>query len=185
MKKQLLFAGAVVAGIVLSAAAINAQRPGGLGPRGGAGIGQGLGPGQGQVVGRGGFRGGPGGPGFGRMGGRGPMMLGGLDLTDDQKAKVKTLFESEREANQDGAKALNDARQALRDAIFANAVDGGAIANLTAKVAAAEKAQLERHVQTQQALAGILTPEQRAKLAERGGRGPGRGGFGGGFRGGR
>ena len=59
MKKQLLFAGAVVAGIVFSAAAINAQRPGGLGPRGagiGQGIGQGQGPGQGpgQGFGRGG-----------------------------------------------------------------------------------------------------------------------------------
>lgn len=173
MKKQLLFAGAVVAGIVLSAAAIDAQRPGGLGPRGGAGIGQGPGPG----VGRGGFRGGP---GLGRGGGRGPMMLGGLDLSDDQKATVKALFDSERDANQDGVRVLHDARQALHDAIFANAVDGGAIASLTATVAAAEKAQLERHVQTQQALAGILTPEQRAKLADRRGRGPGRGRFGGG-----
>lgn len=155
-----------------------------MGPRGGgAGIGQGLGPGQG--VGRGGFRGGPGGPGFGGMGGRGPMMLAGLDLTDDQQARVKALLDGERDANQDGAKALQEARRALHDAIFANAVDGGAIAALTAKVAAAEKAQLERHVQTQQALAGILTPEQRATLAARGGRGPGRGGFGGGFRQGR
>ena len=192
MRKQLAFAGVVVAGLVLTMAVANAQRPGGRGPGGGLGqgVGQGQGPGQGfgqgQGFGPGMGRqgGGPGGRGamFGRGGGPG-MMLAGLDLSAAQQEQVKALFESERETNQAGQQAIGDARQALHAAIFANVVDNGAVAALQAKIVAAEQAQLSRHVQTQLTLSGILTADQRAKVLThrgRGGRGPGQGrGFGG------
>lgn len=189
MRKQLAFAGVVVAGLVLTMAVANAQRPGGSGPGGGLGqgVGQGQGPGQGQGFGPGFGRqgGGPGGPGrgmFGRGGGPG-MMLAGLDLSAAQQEQVKALFESERETNQAGQQAIGEARQALHAAIFANVVDNGAVAALQAKIVAAEQAQLSRHVQTQLTMSGILTADQRAKVLThrgRGGRGPGQGrGFGG------
>ena len=172
MKKLLTFAGVVVAGLVVTMAVAHAQRPGGMGRLG-------MGPGQGPGQGFGRMGGGPGGGGpmFGRGGGP-AMMLAGLDLSADQQAQVKTLFESERDSHQANMKALAEARQALHAAIFANTVDSGAVASLQAKVAAAEQAQLAAQVQTQLTLAGILTPDQRAKLAARGGRGMGRGGPG-------
>ncbi len=144
MKKHLAFAGVVVAGLVVTMAVVQAQRPGGMGRFGGA-------------------------PG---------MMLAGLNLSADQQAQIKTLFEAERDSRRAGMRALADARQALHAAVFANAVDAGAVAALQAKVIAAEQAQLAARVQTELTLAGILTPDQRAKLLARGGRGPGRGGPG-------
>ncbi len=174
MKKHLAFAGVVVAGLVVTMAVVQAQRPGGMGRSGGAlgqGPGQGMGPGFGRM---GGGPGGPGGPMFGRRGGGPGMMLAGLNLSADQQAQIKTLFESERDSRQAGMRALADARQALHAAVFANAVDAGAVAALQAKVIAAEQAQLAARVQTELTLAGILTPDQRAKLLARGGRGPGR-----------
>lgn len=177
MKKHLVMSGVVVMGLVFAAATINAQRPGGFGPRGG---GQGLGPGQGQGLGAGQGRlgmMGRGGP-AGRGGGAG-FMLAGLGLTDAQQEQVKSLFESERAANQQSMQAIGELRQQLHAAVFAPTVDQTAVSALQAKIVAAEQAQLSRHVQTQLTLSGILTPEQRAKVAARqgrGGRGPGNGG---------
>ena len=185
MKKLLVFAGVVVAGLVITMVAVNAQRAGGRGPGGGQGVGQGQGQGFGPGFGRQG--GGPGGPGvpggpgrgmFGRGGGP-AMMLAGLGLTEAQREQVKALFESEREINQAGQQAIIVAREALHAALFANVTDGSAIAALQAKIIAAEQVQLSRHVQTQLTLSGILTAEQRARVLARqgrGGRGPGRGG---------
>ena len=90
MKKQMAFAGVVVAGLVLTMAVASAQRPGG-GPGQGFGQGQGLGQGMGPGFGRqGGGPGGPGGPGRGMFGrGGGPaMMLAGLDLTAAQQLSL-------------------------------------------------------------------------------------------------
>lgn len=179
MKKQMAFAGVVVAGLVLTMAVASAQRPGG-GPGQGVGQGQGLGQGMGPGFGRqGGGPGGPGGPGRGMFGrGGGPaMMLAGLDLTAAQHEQVKALFESEREAKQAGQQAIGEAREALHAAIFANVVDHGAVTAVQAKITAAEQAQLAREVQVQLTLSGILTADQRAKVLEHKGRGrgPGRG----------
>jgi Spy/CpxP family protein refolding chaperone len=171
MKKQMALAGAVVAILVGTIAVANAQRPGGVGPqgRGGAQMGQGMG--QHPALGFGRFGGGPGGR-DGRPGrpGAAGIMLRGLDLTEDQQTHVKALLESQREANQAGMKAVAEARQALHAAVF-GAAGSGSIADLQAKLSAAEQAQLARRVEAQIALAGILTPEQKAKLLERGGRG--------------
>lgn len=176
MKKHMVFAGVLVAGLVMSIAVANAQRPGGMGLRGGRqgqvvgqGPGQGFGPGAGRFGGGPGgqFGRGPGGPGMGRGRGAGLMMLAGLDLTEQQKTQVKSLFESQRDAGHGDMQALIEARQALHGALFANVVDAGAIAGLQAKVAAAEQAQLEKHVKNQLALSAILTSEQRATLLAR------------------
>jgi Spy/CpxP family protein refolding chaperone len=174
MRRLLAFAGVVVAGLVVTMAVANAQRLGGMGQ--GRGPGQGIGQGQGFGPGFGRQGGGPGGPGRGMFGrGGGPaMMPAGLDLTAAQQEQVKSLFESERDANQAGRQAIGEARQTLHAAIFANVVDTGAVAALQVRITAAEQAQLAREVQTQLTLAGILTPEQRAKMLTP--RGPGRGG---------
>jgi Spy/CpxP family protein refolding chaperone len=186
MKKGLIFTGAVAAMLTAGLVFVDAQGRGvGDRPlRGGQGRAL-AGPGQG--VGR------QAGPMFGRAGmgfDRGPMLrrggfgpLAGLDLTESQQTQLRELLEGERAGGRESAKALGDARKALHDAIFAASPDTNAIAAAQSAVVAAETAALADHVQAQSAIAKILTPEQRAKLAERGdraGRGP-RGPRGGGF----
>jgi Spy/CpxP family protein refolding chaperone len=173
MKKGLILTGVVAAMFVAGFAFVEAQ---------GRGPGQGFGRQTGPMFGRPGME-------FGRAGRdgllrRGPLgAFAGLDLTDAQRTQLRELLEGERTGGRDAAKALGDAHKTLHDAIFAASPDANAIAAAQSAVAAAETAALAERVKTQSAIAKILTPEQRAKLAERGergGRGP-RGPRGGGF----
>jgi protein CpxP len=107
----------------------------------------------------------------GRMGGgRGDQMggplaeLAQLDLTADQREKVRAIAEADRSSNMDALQALAEARHALNAAIYAATPDTAAIASLQAKVVEGETAQLAREIKTRQAIAQILTPEQKAKL---------------------
>jgi len=135
----------------------------------GGGLGGGLG-GQQRMGGRqGGGRAGQ--MGGGRMGGARGGQMGGplaelaqLDLSADQRAKVRDIMDADRAANADAMQALADARQALNAAIYAATPDAGAITALQAKVVAGETAQLAREVKIRQSIAEILTPEQKAKL---------------------
>lgn len=164
MKKLMAVAVVVVAGLGWTMAVAHAQLPGGgPGPQGGGGR---------QGIGR--LGGGPGGPGGAGRGAGPGINLAALNLSDDQQTQVKALFESERATNQANALAVMEARAALRAAVFAPTVDSNALTGLQAKVSAAEQAQLASEVQSELTLAGILTPEQRAKVASH--RGPGRNG---------
>lgn len=174
MTKRTIFTGAMAAFLVAGLALVDAQGRigGGLGGQrpGQLGVG-GQRPGQLGIGGRqGGGRG-------GRMGGaRGDQLGGGplaelaqLDLTADQRAKVRDIMEADRTANMDAMQALADARHALNAAIYAATPDAAAIASLQAKIIDGETAQLAREVKIRQSIAAILTPEQKAKL----GKGPG------------
>ncbi|MBS1816627.1 MAG: periplasmic heavy metal sensor [Acidobacteria bacterium] len=131
--------------------------PGGPGPRAGRGD---FGPGPGGPMGR---RGGPGGPG-GPLG-LGPMMLGRLDLTNDQRDRVKQILDSHR----DDQKAIGDramkAHQALQEAITGTFDEGGIRAR-AADVAAvdADMAVLQGRIYSE--VYQILTPEQQTKLKQ-------------------
>jgi periplasmic protein CpxP/Spy len=165
MTKRQIFTGAIAAFLIGGVSLTEAQgRVGGgiggprmgqqrLGPQGMAGRGQG--------------------GGRGRMGGgRGDMMGAGLlaelaqvDLSADQRTKVRDIMDADRTANMDAMQALGDARQSLNAAIYAVTPDPSAIASLQAKIAEGQSAQLAREVKVRQAVAEILTPEQKAKLA--------------------
>jgi protein CpxP len=114
--------------------------------------------------GRMGRMGGPGGPG-GPMG-LPPMMARQLNLTDAQKAQVKTIADSHR----DEWKALGDraraAHKALSGAITADTVDEGLIRQRSAELAAVQAdlavARAKAHAEVFQ----ILTPEQKTKAQE-------------------
>lgn len=164
MTKRQVFTGAMAVFLVAGLAALDAQgRPGGR-------IGGGLG-GQ-QRLGPQGVGGRQGGGRAGRMGGRGDQMgpgplaeLAQLDLSSDQRAKVRDIMEADRTANVDAMQSLGDARRSLNAAIYAVAPDAAAITSLQAKIVEGETAQLTREVKIRQAVAQILTPEQKAKLA--------------------
>jgi Spy/CpxP family protein refolding chaperone len=115
------------------------------------------------------------GPGRGMgPGGPGPFgMLQQLDLTDEQRAQIKTVLD-ERQANGPDQK-LMDLQKQLHEAIFADAPDTAKIEELKTAIGAEEASALNSRIAVQLKIAQILTPEQRQKAREFEGRRGGRG----------
>jgi protein CpxP len=112
--------------------------------------------------------GGRGGPGM--RGPGGPMGFGPgfrqLDLTDDQKAQLKSIAQSHRDefrAAGEKARAAHDGMQAL---IEADQIDEAAIRAKSAEVAAAEADVMILNAKVRKASMQVLTSEQLAKLKE-------------------
>jgi len=125
------------------------------------GQGQRRGPGQGQGMGGPGMRG-PGGP----MGmGLGPG-LRGLDLTDDQKAQVKTIRESHQAEFKTVGDKLRAAREGMRALIQADTLDEPAVRAKSVEVAAAEADAAILNAKVRAQTLTVLTAEQLAKLKE-------------------
>ena len=124
---------------------------------------------RGQVPGFGGPPpGGPGGPGMRRPGG--PMGFGPgfreLDLTDDQKAQMKSIAQSHRDefrAAGEKARAAHDGMQALLEA---ETIDEAAIRAKSTEVAAAEADVMILNAKVRHESMQLLTSEQQAKLKE-------------------
>ena len=111
--------------------------------------------------------GGPGGPGMRRGG---PMGFGPgfreLDLTDDQKAQLKSIAESHRDefrAAGEKARAAHDGMQAL---VEADSINEAAIRAKSAEIAAAEAEVMILNAKVRQESMQILTSEQQQKLKE-------------------
>ena len=144
----------IVAGLGIVAIVAQQGPPPGRGPDGQGGPG-GRGPG---MMGRG-----PGGPMAGMM----MRGLGQLDLTDQQKADVKKVMESNRDVTKGIAARMIAAREALGDAVT---VDGKIDeADIRAKATAlglveADAAILRANVHAQ--VFALLTPEQQAKARQ-------------------
>ena len=114
---------------------------------------------------------GPGGPGGrgGRMGGPAgpigilPMLARELNITDAQKAQIKTIADSHR----DEWKALGDrartAHVALQQAVTADTVDEGLIRQRSAEVAAVEADMAVARARTHAEVFQLLTPEQKTQ----------------------
>jgi protein CpxP len=107
---------------------------------------------------RGGRMGGPGGP-MGML----PMLARELNLTDAQKAQIKTIADSHR----DEWKALGDrartAHQALQQAVTADTVDEGLIRQRSAEVAAVEADMAVARARAHAEVFQLLTPEQKTQ----------------------
>jgi protein CpxP len=107
---------------------------------------------------RGGRMGGPGGP-MGML----PMLARELNITDAQKAQIKTIADSHR----DEWKALGDrartAHEALQQAVTADTVDEGLIRQRSAAVAAVEADMAVARARAHAAVFQLLTPEQKTQ----------------------
>jgi protein CpxP len=107
---------------------------------------------------------GPGGP----MGG--PLGFGPgfqqLDLTDDQKAQLKSIADSHRDEFREAGQKLGAAREAMRALIEADQIDESAIRAKSAEVAAAEAEVAILNARVRQQSMQVLTSEQQAKLKE-------------------
>jgi protein CpxP len=92
-----------------------------------------------------------------------PMLARELNISDAQKAQIKTIADSHR----DEWKALGDrartAHDALQQAVTADAVDEGLIRQRSAEVAAVEADMAVARARTHAEVFQLLTPEQKTQ----------------------
>jgi protein CpxP len=126
------------------------------------------------VAGDGGHRG-----AHGRGGFRG---FRGLDLTEEQRAQAKAIFEEQRKASEPQRAQMHELRKQMREQLASGKADATAIGQLAIQTHAIGEQLREARLRGRERFAAILTPEQKAKLeqmkSERGKRGFGRRGFG-------
>ncbi len=120
---------------------------------------------------------GPGGPGGfpGRPGGFPGHLYGLLDLTDEQKAQIKTLREQARTASESNFEKLRPLLEQSRSLTEAATFDEASFRNLATQIA---QIQIELQIinaRSDSAIYNLLTAEQKAKLAELRTSGPRRG----------
>ncbi len=100
----------------------------------------------------------------GRGPGRGPAPLFAcLNLTDAQKASLKSLREKYRPAFESGRTAAFEAGRALRTAMANPATPDGDLKALYDKASAARFAMLQQHRAMLQESLAVLTPDQKAQ----------------------
>ena len=117
------------------------------------------GPGPGNPMGGPGMRG-PGGPmGFG-------FGFRELDLTDDQKAQLKTIADSHRDEFRAAGEKVRAARDGMRALIEADAINESAIRAKSTEIAAAEADVMILNAKVRQESMQVLTSEQQQKLKE-------------------
>jgi Spy/CpxP family protein refolding chaperone len=112
-----------------------------------------------------GVRRGPGGRGGGFLFG-----LRGVDLTEEQRARIRAIHEAERQGGSStGRRGGADAglRATLQAELLADVPDAHRIAELQQQLAEAHAAHLAREVAIQQKVAQVLTADQRAELRDR------------------
>lgn len=89
-----------------------------------------------------------------------------LNLTDDQKAQIKTILRSEKDTLKPLLGQLHSARQNLRAAIQASDANETTVRAASAKVAAAEADLAVERMKIYGKIAPILTDEQRRQISE-------------------
>lgn len=119
-----------------------------------------------------------------RVGGPDMPALGrGLNLTDDQRAKVRDITRAGRDKTAPLTDQLRLAQSTLRRETFADAPNASTVDDLAAKVTDLRAQIAGIRLQTTRAIAEVLTAEQRATMRTGVGRGFGRGAGAGPFRG--
>ena len=112
--------------------------------------------------------GGPGGPGM--RGPGGPMGFGPgfreLDLTDDQKAQLKTIAESHRDEFRAIGEKMRAARDGMQALVEADSINESAIRAKSVEVAAAEADAMILNAKVRQESMQVLTSEQQQKLKD-------------------
>lgn len=145
--------------VVLAAGSALVMAHDGQMPRRGRGPGPGVGgpPPGGQMRG-------PGGP-MGMGMGFGPGFRE-LDLTDDQKAQVKTIVDSHQAEFQAVGEKMRAARNGMQALIEADMLDEAAVRAKSIEVAAAEADAAILNAKVRAQTLQVLTAEQQAKLKE-------------------
>jgi Spy/CpxP family protein refolding chaperone len=116
-------------------------------------------------------------PGMGPGGG--PPWVGAvmrLDLTEQQRADIKTLIDGQRESERSVREQTRATQQQLAAAVFTASPDAAAISEIVQHLAELQKQGLETDVALQQRVSALLNDTQRAQLVKLLSQGPPRGG---------
>ena len=101
------------------------------------------------------------------MGGRIEHLLEAVDATDAQRAQIKQIMQAARADMKAQHQAGNKMRQQGLALFAAPNIDAAAVEALRVQMQAQHEAVSKRMSQTMVEVARVLTPEQRAKFAER------------------
>ncbi|EOD81703.1 zinc- resistance associated protein [Grimontia indica] len=111
--------------------------------------------------------------GEGMHGGKGMMgkhLLRGVDLTDEQKAELKTLREQKREAMKankgEFRTQMMAERQQMQELMLADNFDEAAVRALAEKMVDQQVERRIAMVKSQHEMMSILTPEQKVQVKE-------------------
>ena len=103
--------------------------------------------------------------GGGRHGGFNRRALASLDLSDDQKAKIKAVFEAEKPTFQALRTEGQAARQALRTVAGSTTPDPAQVGQAYLRLDANRKAARAERQKVHASVNALLTPDQQARLA--------------------
>ncbi len=107
------------------------------------------------------------GRGFGgERGGRG-MMFKGINLTDDQKAKMKQISQSFRERTQSLHQQLRAKRQELRQASEGDTFNEALATQKLQESASLQAKLMGEQFRMRQEMQSVLTPEQKTELEQK------------------
>ena len=100
----------------------------------------------------------------------GPMGFGPgfreLDLTDDQKAQLKSIADSHRDEFRAAAEKVRAIRESMRSLVDAESINESAIRAKSAEIASAEADVMILNAKVRQESMQVLTPEQQQKLKD-------------------
>ena len=111
--------------------------------------------------------------GFGRGGERGGrggmrgMMFRGIDLTEDQKAKIKTISESFRERTKSLHQELRAKRQELRQASESGTFNEALATQKLTETAGLQAKLMGERFKLRQEMQAVLTAEQKAQIEQK------------------
>lgn len=161
---------ALAAACVASGTALAQGQPGpgygpGMGPgMMGGGPGHAYGPGPGMHPGMMPHHGGPGpqgGPGM--MRGRWERMAQVLGLSEDQRAKIRGIFEETRRKNWDAIGQIRSERFKLRELMRGEQVEPNAAVEQKRKIDDLKRQVMRARIEARNQVLALLTPEQREK----------------------
>jgi protein CpxP len=91
-------------------------------------------------------------------------MLQQLQLTEDQRAQVRTLFEAHRTSVAPLHEELQKNREAIRVASLTTSFSESSVRSLVASAESARTSLIVADAKLMSQIYSVLTPEQRAKL---------------------
>jgi protein CpxP len=106
------------------------------------------------------------GGGFGRMGRMGGPAFRNLDLTDAQKAQMKSIRESHRQSVQPLMEQIRAKRQEIRQASADGTFNEAVAAQKLSEIAPLEAKLMGERTKLHQEMLSVLTAEQKAKLEQ-------------------
>lgn len=107
-------------------------------------------------------------PGFGRPGMmmRRPGLFQQLQLTDEQREQIKTIFSGARETMQPLAQQVRQKHAALRDVARAQPFDESTVRVGAEEIAALQAQLMVQRAQIRNQVLAVLTDEQKARLRD-------------------